>query len=100
MTLPAKTLAAACALALSLSACATFSRTPPAGTPLDQVTAKLGKPDAVYPDPAGGQVLEYRGQPMSQYQHMARIGADGRLFFYNEAPTTENFAKVQPGRWM
>jgi outer membrane protein assembly factor BamE (lipoprotein component of BamABCDE complex) len=91
---------AAFALALSLSACATFSRTPPAGTPLAEVTAKLGKPDAVYPDPAGGQVLEYRGQPMSQYQHMAHIGADGRLVSYDQVLTSENFAKVQPGRWV
>ncbi|WP_449406312.1 hypothetical protein [Massilia phosphatilytica] len=100
MNNPNKNIAAALALALSLSACATFSRTPPAGTPLTEVTAKLGKPDAVYPDPAGGQVLEYRGQPMSQYQHMARIGADGRLVSYDQVLTSENFAKVQPGRSM
>jgi outer membrane protein assembly factor BamE (lipoprotein component of BamABCDE complex) len=87
------------AAALSLSACSTFSRTPPAGTPLGDVTAKLGKPDAVYPDPAGGQVLEYRGQPMGQFQHMARIGADGRLVSYDQVLTSENFAKVQPARW-
>ena len=96
---PTKNIAAAFALALSLSACATFSRTPPAGTPLAEVTAKLGKPDAVYPDPAGGQVLEYRGQPMSQYQHRARIGADGRLVSYDQVLTSENFAKIQPARW-
>ena len=87
------------ALALSLSACSTFSRTPPAGTPLADVTAKLGKPDAIYPDPAGGQVLEYRGQPMGQFQHMARIGADGRLVSYEQVLTSDNFAKVQPARW-
>jgi hypothetical protein len=85
--------------ALALSACSTFSRTPPAGTPLADVTAKLGKPDAVYPDPAGGQVLEYRGQPMGQYNHMAHIGADGRLVSYEQALTSANFAKVQPARW-
>ena len=50
--------AAVLGIALSLSACSTFNRTPPVGTPLADVTAKLGKPDAVYPDPAGGQVLE------------------------------------------
>jgi hypothetical protein len=99
MTLSSKTLVAACALALSLSACGTFSRTPPAGTPLAEVTAKLGKPDAVYPDPAGGQVLEYRGQPMSQYQHMARIGADGRLVSYDQVLTSENFAQVKVDQW-
>jgi outer membrane protein assembly factor BamE (lipoprotein component of BamABCDE complex) len=91
--------AAVLSVALSLSACSTFSRTPPAGTPLADVTAKLGKPDAIYPDPAGGQVLEYRGQPMGQFQHMARIGADGRLVSYEQVLTSDNFAKVQPARW-
>ncbi|PQP01842.1 hypothetical protein C5614_00780 [Massilia phosphatilytica] len=91
--------AAIVAFALSLSACSTFSRAPRAGTPLADVTAKLGKPDAVYPDPEGGQVLEYRGQPMGQFQHMARIGADGRLVSYDQVLTSENFAKVQPARW-
>jgi outer membrane protein assembly factor BamE (lipoprotein component of BamABCDE complex) len=92
--------AAAAALVLTLSACSTFSRTPAPGTPLADVTAKLGKPDAVYPDPNGGQVLEYRGQPMGQFQHMARFGADGRLVSYDQVLTSENFAKIQPGRWM
>jgi len=92
--------AAAVALALSLSACSTFHRTPAPGTPLADVTARLGKPDAVYPDPAGGQVLEYRGQPMGQFQHMARIGPDGRLVSYDQVLTDANFAKIEPGRWM
>ena len=95
-----KTTAIALALAVCLSACGTFNHTPPAGTPMAEVTARLGKPDAVYPDPAGGQVLEYRGQPMGQFQHMARIGADGRLVSYEQVLTSESFAKVQPGRWM
>jgi hypothetical protein len=95
----AAVVALALSLSLSLSACSTFSRTPPAGTPLADVTAKLGKPDAIYPEPGGGQVLEYRGQPMGQFNHMARIGADGRLVSYEQALTSENFAKVQPARW-
>ena len=90
----------ALALAASLAACGTFNRTPPAGTPLAEVTARLGKPDAVYQDPAGGQVLEYRGQPMGQYQHMARIGTDGRLESYEQVLTSENFARIKPGSWM
>ena len=90
----------ALALILSLSACAPMiRRTPAVGTPLAEVTSKLGKPDAVYPDPDGGQVLEYRGQPMGQFQHMARIGADGRLLSYDQVLTTENFAQIQAGRW-
>jgi outer membrane protein assembly factor BamE (lipoprotein component of BamABCDE complex) len=92
--------ATALALVLSLSACAPMiRRTPPVGAPLAEVTAKLGKPDAVYPAPDGGQVLEYRGQPMGQFQYMARIGADGRLLSYDQVLTTENFANVKVGSW-
>ena len=99
MTKTLKT-AATLALILSLGACAPMiRRTPAVGAPLAEVTAKLGKPDAVYPDPAGGQVLEYRGQPMGQFQHMARIGADGRLISYEQVLTSENFARIEVGRW-
>jgi hypothetical protein len=92
--------ATALALILALSACAPLiRRTPPVGAPLAEVTARLGQPNAVYPDPDGGQVLEYRGQPMGQVQHMARIGADGRLLSYDQVLTTENFARVQVALW-
>jgi hypothetical protein len=47
----------------------------------------------------GGQVLEYRGQPMGQFQHMARIGPDGRLVSYDQVLTSENFAKVKVDHW-
>jgi outer membrane protein assembly factor BamE (lipoprotein component of BamABCDE complex) len=50
-------------------------------------------------EPDGGQVLEYRGQPMGQFQHMARIGPDGRLLSYEQVLTSENFAQVKPGYW-
>jgi len=84
----------------SLSACAPLVRkAPPVGAPLAEVTAKLGQPNAVYPDPDGGQVLEYRGQPMGQFQHMARIGPDGRLLSYEQVLTSENFARVEVNRW-
>jgi hypothetical protein len=93
-------IAAACT-ALVLAGCASplFHKAPPAGAPLADVTAKLGRPNAVYPDPDGGQVLEYRGQPMGQVQHMARFGADGRLVSYDQVLTNENFEKLGKGRW-
>jgi hypothetical protein len=99
MTKTIKT-AAALALILALSACAPLVRRAPAtGSTLAEVTARLGQPNAVYPAPDGGQVLEYRGQPMGQFQHMARMGADGRLLSYEQALTSENFAAVQVGQW-
>lgn len=95
-----KTITAGLVLASLFAGCAPLVRRAPAyGTPLADVTAKLGKPDAIYPDPNGGQVLEYRGQPMGQFQHMARIGADGRLISYDQVLTIQNFAKVKVDSW-
>jgi hypothetical protein len=86
---------------LALSACVSpFRQPPPVGSPVAAVTAAMGRPDAVYPEPDGGQILEYRGQPMGQFQHMARIGPDGRLVSYDQVLTDANFAKIEPGRWM
>jgi outer membrane protein assembly factor BamE (lipoprotein component of BamABCDE complex) len=100
MMIKKTTLAAALVLAaLSLSACALFRQPPPPGAPLAEVTAALGQPDASYPEPDGGQLLEYRGQPMGQFQHMARIGPDGRLVSYEQVLTSENFAKVKVDHW-
>jgi hypothetical protein len=91
---------AALALILSLSACAPFiRRTPPVGAPLAEVTARLGKPNAVYQQADGSQIFEYTGQPMGQFQYMAHIGADGRLLSYEQVLTAENFAKIEVGRW-
>jgi hypothetical protein len=44
-------------------------------------------------------VLEYRGQPMGQFQHMARIGPDGRLLSYEQVLTSENFARIEVNQW-
>jgi hypothetical protein len=91
--------ALALVMTLALAACAPMVRqAPPVGAPLADVTAKFGQPSAVYPEPGGGQVLEYRGQPMGQFQHMAHIGPDGRLVAFEQALTSENFARVQVDR--
>jgi hypothetical protein len=100
MTIPFRKPLAALAAALTLSACAPMLRqAPPAGAPLAEVVARLGKPDAIYPEPDGGQVYEYRGQPMGQFQYMARIGPNGRLVSYDQVLTSENFSRVKVDRW-
>jgi len=82
--------------ALSLGGCAALVRpAPPPGATLAEVTAQLGQPNAVYREPDGGQDLEYRGQPMGQFQYMARIGPDGRLIVYEQVLTDASFAKVK-----
>ena len=90
----------ALALSMLLGGCAAplFRHPPPPGAPLPDVVAGLGQPDAVYPEPGGGQVLEYRGQPMGQFQYMARIGPDGRFISYEQVLTGEQFAKVKVGQ--
>jgi outer membrane protein assembly factor BamE (lipoprotein component of BamABCDE complex) len=93
-----KKAALAAALLFALAGCSTF-RQPAVGTPLAEVTARLGKPNAVYPDPDGSQWLEYRGQPMGQFQHMAHVGADGRLLSYEQVLTSRNFALVKVNDW-
>jgi len=98
MNLLRKTLpAAGLALALSLSGCALVRQPPPPGSPLPLVEEKLGRPNAVYPLADGGRVLEYTGQPMGQFQHMATIGPDGRLVSYEQVLTSEKFATVKIG---
>ena len=97
---PAGLALAAAARSMLLGGCAAplFRHPPPPGAPLSAVEAGLGQPDAVYHEPDGGQVLEYRGQPMGQFQYMARMSADGRLISYEQVLTNANFAKVKVGQ--
>jgi hypothetical protein len=89
-------IATAAMAALMLSACASLVReAPPPGAPLSEVTARLGQPTEVYREPDGGQDLEYRGQPMGQFQWMARIGPDGRLIVYEQVLSNASFARVK-----
>ena len=94
---PAGLTLAATAFSMLLVGCSAplFRHPPPPGAPLSAVEAGLGQPNAVYPEPDGGQVLEYRGQPMGQFQYMARIGPDGRLIVYEQVLTNASFAKVK-----
>jgi len=92
------TLAALALATTLLSGCASWHAAP-VGATLEQVTARYGKPDAFYPDPDGGQMLEYRGQPMGQFQHMAKMSADGHLVSYEQVLTTQNFARIQVAKW-
>ncbi|HEX8785753.1 MAG TPA: hypothetical protein VF793_06185 [Telluria sp.] len=93
-----KPIYAASLLVFALAGCSTFHKPSP-GAPLADVTDRLGKPNAVYPDPDGSQWLEYRGQPMGQFQHMAHVGADGRLLSYEQVLTSKNFARVEVNTW-
>jgi hypothetical protein len=84
--------------ALVLGGCAVFGRQAPLpGDTLQVVESKLGRPTAVYPEPGGGQELEYTMQPMGEYAFMAHIGPDGRLTRYEQVLTNEKFASIKIG---
>ncbi|MES2740623.1 MAG: outer membrane protein assembly factor BamE [Pseudomonadota bacterium] len=81
-----------------LAGCAALFAPPPQpGEPVAAVTAKLGRPGAVY-QIDGDSVLEYATGPYGQYTYMARIGADGRLRSYEQVLTSEKFATLKVGR--
>jgi hypothetical protein len=83
---------------LALSACAgvnPFGPKPVPGDTAQVVIGKIGRPNASYPLPDGGQLLEYTGQPMGQFAYMARIGPDGRLVAYEQVLTSEKFATLK-----
>jgi hypothetical protein len=81
---------------LALGGCAGVIRhTPSIGDPTGVVIEKMGLPRATYPDPGGGQELEYTTGPMGQYTWMAHIGPDGRLARYDQVLNGETFATIK-----
>src|SRR5438094_766004 len=77
-----KTTLAAGLLLLALSGCSVF-RQPTPGTPLADVTARLGKPNAVYPDPDGSPSDDQPGPTSSDAGrpgagHGCAVAAAGR----------------------
>lgn len=87
-----------CALAFSLAGCAALGG--PAlqpGDPAAAVTAKMGRPTAVYALADGGRQLEFATGPFGQFTYMARLGADGRLQSFEQVLTGEKFAAIKVG---
>jgi hypothetical protein len=82
----------------ALGGCALLRQAPSPGDPLPVVTQKMGQPTAVYPEPGGGQELEYTTQPEGQFTWMAHIGADGRLTAYEQVLTGEKYASIRVGQ--
>ena len=84
-------------LTLGLAGCAGMMRTTPSvGDPVATVTAKYGKPTAVYATGAGKE-LEYTNGPMGQTTWMAHIDADGKLTSFEQVLTEQKFAMIKVG---
>jgi hypothetical protein len=78
-----------------LSGCATLFAPPPQpGDTEQQVLARLGKPDGVFPD-GSTHLLQFGLGAFSQYSYMARIGADGKLISYAQVWTLQNFQSIK-----
>lgn len=80
-----------------LAGCASWNRSPPAGSTVDAVISELGQPSARHRD-GEDTVLEYASGPSGQQTYMARIGPDGRLISYEQVLTSARFAAVQIGK--
>jgi hypothetical protein len=88
----------ALALAALLAGCATpFGLEP--GASRDAVLARMGRPTAVTPLPAGGERLQYSLQPAGQQAWMADLDAGGRLVRVYNALRADNFERIELGRW-
>lgn len=61
------------------------------------VRAAMGKPDRVWPEPDGGQTLEYNRQPRGHRNYMITLGPDGVMTALVQVLTPDRFAWVRAG---
>ena len=81
--------------AFALAGCAGMIRHfPSQGDTTEQVIAKMGHPNAVYPED-GGQEFEYTTQPMGEFCYMVHMGPDGRVTGFEQVLTGEKFATLK-----
>lgn len=81
-----------------LAACQTYSPehfVP--GTPLAQVEAAVGPRTAAYPQPDGGQRVEYARGPFGRHTFMVDVDAAGRVTGVEQVLTEANFARIATG---
>ena len=80
----------------ALAGCAAIRQFPSPGDSTEQVIAKMGHPNAVYPE-GSGQEFEYTAQPMGEFCWMAHMGPDGRLLSFEQVLTGAKFATIPIG---
>ena len=84
------------ALAAMLAACANFAALP-AGTPSQQVQAKLGAPGTVWKNSDGSEVWEYPYGPLGRQTFMVTVGPDRAVREVHQVLSDEYFSKVRAG---
>ena len=61
------------------------------------VRARFGEPERIWPEQDGGQTLEYNRQPAGHQNYMITIGPGGKMTALRQVLAPHQFAKVQPG---
>lgn len=61
------------------------------------VRQRFGEPDGIWPEPGGGQTLEYTRQPAGHSNYMITLGADGKLQALKQVLEAAQFAQLAPG---
>jgi len=84
------------ALAAMLAGCANFAALP-AGTPSQQVQAKLGAPGTVWKNSDGSEVWEYPYGPLGRQTFMVTVGPDRAVREVRQVLSDEYFSKVRAG---
>jgi hypothetical protein len=70
-----------------------------AGTPREQVIARMGQPRAVLPLANGGQRLQYSLQPAGQYAWVVDLDAAGKVVSSRQVLAENEFNRIVPGQW-
>ena len=61
------------------------------------VRARFGEPERVWPEADGARTLEYNRQPAGHRNYMITIGADGKMSALRQVLAPHVFAKIVPG---
>ena len=88
------------ALLSLLAACATPVHDPRLVTgrsTVAQAEAFYGKPTRIWPEPDGGQTLEYGQQPFGEHCYLLRFDAEGHLMGTRDGLAPAERAKIEPG---
>lgn len=61
------------------------------------VRARFGEPERIWPEQDGGQTLEYNRQPAGHQNYMITIGPGGKMTALRQVLAPHNFEQVRPG---
>lgn len=89
----------ACAIALTLSACAQPYQQVLPGADEAAVEARLGKPKETYDLPNGGRRLMWPTQPMGTTTTVADLDSSGKVVSVRQVLQDSEFYRAEVGKW-